>query len=61
MLIVTRNGQFERFVRAMSRPAPRETLPPMVPPMGEPTPEQIETLTRIAHEHKIAIVGPPLS
>ena len=57
MLIVTRNGQFERFVRAMSRPAPRETLPPS----GKPTPEQIETLTRIAHEHKIEIIGPPLS
>ena len=57
MLIVTRNGQFERFVRAMSRPAPSETLPPS----GKPTPEQIETLTAIAHAPKIEIIGPPLS
>jgi quercetin dioxygenase-like cupin family protein len=57
VLIVTRNGQFEHFVRTMSRPASSETLPPM----EVPTPEQIETLTRVAHEHKIEIVGPPLS
>jgi len=57
VLIVTRNGQFESFVRAMSSPAQSETLPPA----GEPAPEQIETLRRIAREHKIEIIGPPLS
>ncbi len=57
-LIVTRNGLFERFVRAMSRPAASESLPRMD---GPPTPEQIEVLTRVAREHKIEFVGPPLS
>jgi quercetin dioxygenase-like cupin family protein len=55
-LCVTRRGDFERFVRALSRPAESEGLPPQ----GPPTPEQIEQLERAAAEHGIQFVGPPL-
>ncbi len=57
-LVVTRKGLFEGFLRAISRPAESDTLPPR---SGPPTPEQIEALTRVAKEYKIVIVGPPLS
>lgn len=57
-LVVTGKGLFEGFFRAMSRPAGSETLPPK---SGPPSPEQIEAMTRAAKEHKIELVGPPLS
>lgn len=55
-LVVTCKGDFERFVRAMSRPAESGGLPPQAPP----TPEQMERLTDVAAEHGIEFVGPPL-
>jgi quercetin dioxygenase-like cupin family protein len=55
-LCVTRRGDFERFVRALSRPAESEGLPPQEPP----TPEQIAQLEQVAAEHGIEFVGPPL-
>ena len=55
-LCVTRRGDFERFVRALSRPAESEGLPPQ----SRPTPEQIEQLENVAGEHGIRFVGPPL-
>ncbi|HEY7793790.1 MAG TPA: cupin domain-containing protein [Gaiellaceae bacterium] len=55
-LCVTRRGDFERFVRALSRPAESEGLPPQEPP----TPAQIEQLEQVAAEHGIRFVGPPL-
>jgi dihydrofolate reductase len=40
-LIMTTHGDFERFVRELSRPAERAELPA---PSGPPTPEQIQAL-----------------
>ena len=56
-LVITRRGDFERFVRALSRPAERPELPT---PQGPPTPEQADALVAAAREHGIELVGPPL-
>jgi quercetin dioxygenase-like cupin family protein len=56
-LVVTTHGEFERFVRAVSRPAERPDLPE---PQGPPTPEQAEALAVAAREHGIELLGPPL-
>ncbi|HXG24110.1 MAG TPA: cupin domain-containing protein [Chthonomonadales bacterium] len=56
-LTVTTRSDFERFVRALARPAEKPTLPP---PAGEPTSKAMQRLTETAHAHGIEIVGPPL-
>jgi quercetin dioxygenase-like cupin family protein len=56
-LVVTTRGDFERFVRSVSRPAERSELPA---PEGPPTPEQVEELAAAARPHGIEFVGPPL-
>jgi mannose-6-phosphate isomerase-like protein (cupin superfamily) len=56
-LVITRRGDFERFVRAFSRPAERPELPT---PQGRPTPEQADALAAAARENGIELVGPPL-
>ena len=56
-LVITRRGDFERFVRALSRPAERPELPAA---QGPPTPEQADALAAAAREHGIELVGPPL-
>jgi quercetin dioxygenase-like cupin family protein len=56
-LVMTTRGDFERFVRSLSRPAERPELPA---PEGPPTPEQTEALAAAAREHGIELVGPPL-
>jgi quercetin dioxygenase-like cupin family protein len=56
-LVVTRRGDFERFVRALSRRAEQPTLPA---PQGPPTPEQADALAGAARQHGIELVGPPL-
>ena len=56
-LVVTTSGDFERFVRAASRPAEAAGLPE---PAGPPTPEQVAALAGLAGESSIAFVGPPL-
>jgi quercetin dioxygenase-like cupin family protein len=56
-LIVTRGEDFERFVRAFSRPAEHAGLPEH---SGPPSPEQAQELARACAEHGIDIVGPPL-
>jgi quercetin dioxygenase-like cupin family protein len=56
-LVITRRGDFERFVRALSHPAERPELPT---PQGPPTPEQADALAAAAREHGIELVGPPL-
>ena len=56
-LTVTTHGDFERFVRALARPAERLTVPP---PAGAPTSEAMQHLTETARTHGIEIVGPPL-
>jgi uncharacterized cupin superfamily protein len=57
-LTVTCGEDFERFVRAFSRPAERDGLPE---PSGPPTPEQAQELARACAQYGIEIVGPPLS
>ena len=57
MLTVTRGGDFERFVRAMSRPAEGPVLPPH---SGPPSAEVIAHLVKTAANHGIKAVGPPL-
>jgi quercetin dioxygenase-like cupin family protein len=56
-LVITGRGDFERFARALSRPAERPELPA---PQGPPTPEQADALAATAREHGIEILGPPL-
>jgi quercetin dioxygenase-like cupin family protein len=56
-LTVTRNGDFERMVRATARPAEVDALPPPLPP----TPEQVAALVAACNAHGIALVGPPLA
>jgi quercetin dioxygenase-like cupin family protein len=56
-LVTTARGDFERFVRALSRPAEHDGLPPQEPP----TPEQVDALARVAAAHGIELVGPPLA
>jgi quercetin dioxygenase-like cupin family protein len=56
-LVITTRGDFERFVRALSRPAERSALPT---PHGPPTPEQTDALAAAARDHGIELVGPPL-
>ena len=56
-LVITRRGDFERFVHALSRPAERPELPT---PQGPPTPEQADALATAAGDHGIELVGPPL-
>lgn len=57
-LTVTCNKSFERFVRAIGRPALRGQLPK---PGGAPNPEQLKIVTDIARGCGIEFVGPPLS
>jgi quercetin dioxygenase-like cupin family protein len=56
-LVITTGGDFERFVRALSRPAERPELPAH---QGPPTPEQADALAAAARKHGIELVGPPL-
>ncbi len=54
---VTRGEDFERFIRAVGRPAERPELPP---PAGPPSPEAMAALTEAAAAHGIVFHGPPL-
>lgn len=55
-ITVTAHGDFERFVKAVARPALGEGLPPA----SAPTPEQIAALAETAKKYGIEFVGPPL-
>ena len=55
-LTITPGGCYERFVRAVSRPAGEVGLPPAPGPM---TLEQAVAFTAAAAEHGIEILGPP--
>jgi quercetin dioxygenase-like cupin family protein len=57
-LVTTTRGEFERFVRAMSRTAEGPGLPERSAP---PTAEQQAALAAVAAAHGIALVGPPLA
>jgi quercetin dioxygenase-like cupin family protein len=56
-LTVTVRGDFERFVRAISRPAERPELPP---PAGLPSDDAMQALRATAAKYGIEFVGPPL-
>lgn len=56
-LSITARGDFERFVRAVSRPAERPELPE---PAGPPSAEEIAAFTAASAKYGIEIVGPPL-
>jgi quercetin dioxygenase-like cupin family protein len=56
-LVITRRGDFERFVHALSRPAERPETPT---PQGPLLPKQVDALAAAAREHGIEFVGPPL-
>jgi mannose-6-phosphate isomerase-like protein (cupin superfamily) len=56
-LVITRGGNFERFVLALSRPAEQSEPPTSQRP---PTPEQANVLAAAARAHGIELVGPPL-
>ena len=56
-LTVTVRGDFERFVRAMSRPAERPELPK---PAGPPSADAMQALRATAAQYGIEFVGPPL-
>ncbi len=55
-LTITR-GDFEKMVRAASRPAENEGLPEQLPP----TVEQQESLSRLCSAHGIDLLGPPIA
>jgi quercetin dioxygenase-like cupin family protein len=56
-LSITARGDFERFVREVSRPAERPELPP---PAGSPSAEANQALKAAAAKFGIELVGPPL-
>ena len=56
-LVATAGGDFERFVRSLSRPAEGQEVPERSVP---PTPEQAAALASAAAAHGIELVGPPL-
>lgn len=56
-LTITARGDFERFVRAVGRPAERPELPQ---PAGPPTADGIQALRTAAARFGIELVGPPL-
>ncbi len=56
-LTITVRGDFERFVRAVSRPAERPELPE---PAGAPSADAIQALRAAAAKFGIELVGPPL-
>ena len=56
-LVITRRGDFERFVHTLSRPADRPEPPT---PQGPLTPKQANELAAAAREHGIEFVGPQL-
>jgi len=58
IITVTVHGDFERFVRAVARPAQRPELPE---PSGPPSPEAIHALKTAAAQCGIEIIGPPLN
>lgn len=56
-LTIAVGGDFERFLRAVSRPAERPELPV---PAGPPSADAIQTMRADAAKYGIEVVGPPL-
>lgn len=57
-LVITTHGDFERFVRELSRPAAAPELPKA---SGPPSPDELQALGEAAQRHHIRLVGPPLA
>ena len=57
-LTIINGDDFERFVRAFSRPAAGAGLPDRA---AKPTPEQAAALAEACRKHCIELVGPPLA
>lgn len=57
-LVVTTNGDFERFVREAARPTASAELPPAA---GPPSPDEEAALGELALLHGIELIGPPLA
>ena len=57
-LVVTTQGEFERFVREAARPAEAAELPAA---SGPPTLEEQKALGELALRHGIELIGPPLA
>jgi mannose-6-phosphate isomerase-like protein (cupin superfamily) len=57
-ITVTVRGDFERFVRALSRPAGAGALPP---PSDPPTQAAVQALASAARKFGIELVGPPMN
>ena len=56
-ITITARGDFEHFVREVSRPAERPELPQ---PAGPPSPDAVQSLKAAAAKFGIELVGPPL-
>lgn len=56
-IVVTTRGDFERFVRELSRPA---TAPELPVPAGPPGPQEVQALAEVAMHHHIELIGAPL-
>jgi quercetin dioxygenase-like cupin family protein len=56
LLVISTPGNFERFVRAVSRPALENALPPDAPAPG---PEAIGQLAAIGSRNDTVLLGPP--
>jgi quercetin dioxygenase-like cupin family protein len=57
-LTVTNNGDFERMLRSVGRPAEHDGLPPRV---EKPSPAQVAALDLACRSHGIELTGPPLT
>lgn len=56
LLVISTPGHFERFVRAVSRPAETLAVPPATPPPG---PEALARLAAVGSENDTVLLGPP--
>ena len=56
LLVVSAPATFERFVRAVSSPAPGAVLPP---PAAPPEPAALERLAALGARHDVTLLGPP--
>lgn len=56
LLVLSAPGTFERFVRAVSRPAAMIEVPPSE---GPPDPAAIQRLAALGAQHDVTLVGPP--
>jgi len=56
LLVISAPATFEKFVRAVSRPALSATVPPAAAP---PEPAALERLATLGEQHDVTLLGPP--